>query len=108
MRRALLLLALVTITALAPLAQAGRKLSLESVTIDLPFGDRQFNGPGSDAINGNCLVCHSAGMILNQPALSEAQWRAEVDKMRNSYKAPVDPKDVESIVEYLVALQGAR
>jgi hypothetical protein len=37
-------------------------------------------------------------MVLNQPALSKAQWTAEVDKMRTAYKAPIDFKDVASIV----------
>jgi hypothetical protein len=31
-----------------------------------------------------------------------------VDKMRTAYKAPIDPKDVDTIVAYLVALGGAR
>ena len=78
------------------------------MNIDLPTGDRMFDGPGSDAANNNCLACHSAGMVLNQPALSQAQWRAEVDKMRTAYKAPIDPKDVDAIVDYLVALRPAK
>jgi hypothetical protein len=52
------------------------------------------------------LACHSAGMVLNQPA-SKAQWQAEVEKMRQAYKAPVDPKDVDAIVDYLVSIRGA-
>jgi hypothetical protein len=47
-------------------------LLLKSVNIELPNGDRMFEGPGSDAANNNCLACHSAGMVLNQPALSKA------------------------------------
>src|SRR2546430_11521609 len=59
------------------------------------------DGPGADLVNGNCLACHSVGMVLNQPALSEAQWRTEVEKMRTAYKAPIDPKDVDKIISYL-------
>jgi len=33
-------------------------------------------------------------MVLTQPALSKEQWHAEVEKMRTSYKAPIDPKNV--------------
>jgi len=29
-----------------------------------------------------------------------------VAKMRNVYKAPVDPKDVPAIVDYLVTIKG--
>jgi len=34
--------------------------------------------------------CHSADMVLNQPAISKTQWREEVEKMRTAYKAPID------------------
>ncbi len=43
-------------------------------------------------------------MVLNQPALSKVQWQAEVEKMRLAYRAPVDPKDVDAIVAYLVRI----
>ena len=68
------LLAVVTVAALASAqARADDKLILKSMNVDLPFGDRMFpDGPGSDAVNGNCLACHSAGMVLTQPALSPA------------------------------------
>lgn len=101
--------ALVTVAVLTFGAHADDKLLLKSVNVDLPFGDRMLpDGPGSDAANNNCLACHSAGMVLTQPALSKEQWRAEVDKMRTAYKAPIDPKDVDTIVDYLVALRRAK
>ena len=104
MWRTLSSVALITTSVLAPLGgQAAQKFSLKSVSVDLPFGDRRFpDGPGADVDNGNCLACHSAGMVLNQAALSKAQWRAEVEKMRDAFKAPVDPKDVDAIVDYLI------
>jgi hypothetical protein len=104
--RALLPVALVTgLTFAAAGAHAADKLALKSVNIDLPFGDRMFpDGPGADAANNNCLACHSAGMVLNQAAMSKAQWRTEVEKMRTAYKAPIDPKDDDAIVNYLVTL----
>ena len=108
MMRTLLPLALVAAVAFAPLcAQAGDKLSPKSVSVDLPPGDGMFpNGPSADAINNNCLACHSAGMVLNQPPLSKAQWQAEVDKMRTAYKAPIEPKDIDAILNYLVGIKG--
>jgi mono/diheme cytochrome c family protein len=107
MWRKLLPVALITVSVLAPLAaHAEQKLSLTSVTVDLPFGDRTFpDGPGADLVNSNCLACHSAGMVLNQPALTKAQWRTEVEKMRTAYKAPIDPKDLDAIVDYLTRLR---
>ena len=90
-------------------ARAATLFELKSVKIDLPDSDRMFpDGPGSDAINNNCLACHSAGMVLNQPALSKQAWAAEVNKMINNYRAPVDPQDVGAIVDYLTALRGAK
>lgn len=90
-------------------ARAVTPFGLKSVKIDLPDSDRMFPaGPGSDAINNTCLACHSAGMVLNQPALSKQAWAAEVNKMINNYKAPVAPEDVGAIVEYLTALKGTK
>jgi hypothetical protein len=88
--------------------RAATPFELKSVKIDLPDSDRMFpDGPGSDTINNNCLACHSAGMVLNQPALSKQAWAAEVTKMINTYKAPVAAEDVGPIVEYLTGLKGS-
>jgi hypothetical protein len=77
------------------------------VKIDLPDRDRMFpEGPGSDAINNNCLACHSAGMALNQPSLSKQAWTAEVNKLINNSSAPIAPEDVATIAEDLTALKG--
>jgi cytochrome c553 len=94
--------------ALLPLADHAQPLQTpKSASIDLPQGNFQFPpGPGSDAITNNCLACHSAGMVLNQPQLPQATWEAEVHKMINIYKAPVAPEDVPAIVAYLVATKG--
>ena len=47
-------------------------------------------------------------MVLNQPALPMSEWHAEVDKMRTAYKAPIDPKDVDAILDYLVSVKGEK
>jgi len=108
MTRTLLLIALIAATADVPFAaQSAPKLSLKSVTVDLPTGDRMFpSGSGSDVADNNCLACHSAGMVLNQPALSKAQWQAVVKKMITAYKAPVDAKDVGPLVDYFASIRG--
>jgi hypothetical protein len=103
---ALALLSAAVSTPLAGYAQS--PITLESVSIDLPDRGIMFTGPGSDAVNNNCLACHSAGMVLNQPALPTAAWQAEAEKMIHVYKAPVDEKDVPKIVEYLARVQGAK
>lgn len=111
MGRALWRIALFVGVALAPVcAQAAEtQLSLKSVSVELPPGDDMFpNGPGADAINNNCLACHSADMVLNQPSLPKARWQPEVDKMHTAYKAPIDPKDVDAILDYLVSVKGEK
>ena len=65
-------------------------------------------GKAKPVIENNCVSCHSAGMILNQPAMPQASWQAEVAKMRNVYKAPVGDKDVPDIVGYLTAVKGPK
>jgi mono/diheme cytochrome c family protein len=82
--------------------------ALKSVKVDLPAGDSQFaGGAEADEINNNCLACHSADMVLNQPALPKATWETEVRKMITIYKAPIDDADVAPIVAYLAKIKGA-
>jgi hypothetical protein len=64
------------------------------------------DGPGSDAINNNCLACHSAGMVLNQPTLTKEAWAGIVHKMIAVYKAPVSDEDAATIVAYLTRTKG--
>ncbi len=85
------------------------QIVFKSASIDLPTGDRMFpGGKEAEAINSNCLACHSAGMVLNQPALAKATWDAEVHKMISVYKAPVATEDVPAIVAYLASTKGAK
>ena len=81
-------------------------IAIKSTSVELPAGDNLFPGPDADAINNNCLSCHSSEMVLTQPALPKATWEAEVHKMINTYKAPVAEKDVGAIVDYLVKTKG--
>ena len=72
----------------------------------LPQSSRTL--PNASPVASVCLACHSAGMILNQPALPKTSREAEVNKMRNFYKAPVAEQDVPAIVDYLVAIKGPK
>jgi cytochrome c5 len=100
---------LLSVTSIPEVARAAVPLELKPVKIELPDADKMFpDGPGADAINNNCQACHSAGMVLTQPALSKQAWTAEVHKMINNYKAPIAPEDVDPIVDYLTALKGAK
>ena len=88
-------------------ARAEDRFAIKSTTVELPAGDSLFPGDASaDAINNNCFACHSADMVLNQPTLPKTAWEAEVQKMINVYKAPVDEGDVPAIVAYLEKIKG--
>jgi len=101
--------ALAPAAASAPSVASAAGVTLQSVSLDLPASDRSFpGGATADAINNNCLTCHSAGMVLTQPLLTRAAWQSIVDKRRGVYKAPIDPKDVDAIVSYLADLEPAR
>jgi cytochrome c553 len=78
----------------------------KSISVEFPDGTEQFAGADADAINRNCLACHSADMVLNQPAMTKPVWQAEVAKMIGTYKAPVAPQDVDAIVAYLYRTKG--
>jgi cytochrome c5 len=81
--------------------------TLKSPELDVPTSDALFpSGPGSDAINNNCLACHSADHVLNQPSLAREAWQEVVNKMITAYKAPVSSEDAKAIVDYLVRTKG--
>jgi cytochrome c553 len=77
------------------------------VTVTFPATTVQFKpGPNLASAQANCLTCHGADYVYNQPPLSKAQWTAEVTKMRNAYKAPIADGDVDKIVDYLMSQNG--
>lgn len=90
-----------------PSSVAAGGIALTSTAIDLPDDAAAYpDGPHADVINANCTSCHSASMALAQPPLSAEQWKGEVSKMRETYKAPVPASAVDDIVAYLAAMSG--
>ena len=91
-----------SLLALGTAALAGP--TFKPLSLDMPPDAAQFpDGPNVKIVNQNCLACHSAEMVLDQPLLPRATWTAEVTKMRNVYKAPVGETDAALIVDYLTA-----
>jgi len=105
-----LALALVSAVALAALvAEAKAPAALKSVDVTLPESTVALpDGPNVAVARDNCVGCHSPEMILYQPTLPKLGWEAEVNKMKNVYKAPLDPKDIPAIVDYLTAVKGPK
>ena len=63
-------------------------------------------GKGFDAVQANCLMCHSFGYILNQGPQSKKFWNKKIDKMIEEFKAPITKEDHKIIVNYLFKYYG--
>lgn len=84
------------------------RFAFRDVSVRLPEDTAVFPvRAGSDAMNANCSGCHSTSMILFQPALTTEEWKAEIKKMREVYKAPINPADEAAILAYLEATSAA-
>jgi mono/diheme cytochrome c family protein len=80
-----------------------------TLSVDLPISDKPFPaGNGADIATGQCLICHSAGMVLHQPPLTRGEWISEINKMRNAFGAPMPASQVEALADYLYATNGRR
>ena len=80
------------------------------IRYQLPVENMDFpTGPNQDMVQANCSLCHSNDYLGTQPrnlANPAAFWTAEVVKMRNAYKAPIDETNIGKIVEYLILVYG--
>ena len=77
------------------------------VSVDLPTSQISFPpGNGSIIANAYCLICHSAGMVLHQPPLTQDEWSAEINKMRNAFGAPIPADQVQALAQYLRSIDG--
>jgi cytochrome c5 len=77
------------------------------VRVEFPASKETFPpGIGADIASSQCLICHSAGMVLTQPPLKKDEWRAEIMKMRSSYGAPIPEDQVDGLSEYLKNING--
>ena len=102
-----------TITLLASFlvifATAGETLA-QKKSIDLPNDDAMAQlkpGPGRDGVKNNCAICHSTDYIVRRPRMDANKWKAEVEKMRALFGAPVSAADAKAIVDYLVRNYGS-
>ena len=77
------------------------------VSVDLPVSQISFPpGNGSVIANAHCLICHSAGMVLRQPPLTQDEWTVEINKTRNAFGAPLPADQVEALAKYLRSING--
>jgi hypothetical protein len=77
------------------------------VKATLPAGDVDFPaGDGSTIAISQCLICHSAGTVLRQPPQPQAQWLAEIRKMRALWGAPIPVEEEQALSRYLARING--
>jgi sulfite dehydrogenase (cytochrome) subunit B len=66
-------------------------------------------GPGLDAVQASCGVCHTLNYIrMNSVFQSPDAWKAEVTKMRTALGAPIDDDTANTIIKYLSANYAAQ
>jgi mono/diheme cytochrome c family protein len=77
------------------------------VSVELPASQISFPpGNGSVIANAYCLICHSAGMVLRQPPLTQDEWTGEINKMRDAFGAPIPADQVQALAQYLRSING--
>jgi mono/diheme cytochrome c family protein len=79
-----------------------------ALQIDLPKETLQLKpAPGSDLANAQCATCHSFDYIGTQPPGKPlAFWKAEVEKLKMVYGAPIPDEQIEPIAQYLTRAYG--
>jgi len=95
----------------APTEKAAKRpvRTWSKLSVELPASQTLFPaGDGADIANGQCLICHSAGMVLRQPPLTQDEWRSEINKMRNAFGAPLPADQVDALARYLYSIDGSR
>lgn len=107
---------IISLTAVRVLSAAALALGCGAVlaqavqTVTLPLETAKLKPSklaGYQIAMQKCGICHSADYISQQPpAMTAAQWTAEVRKMEHAYAAPLSDSDVAQIGEYLAVTYG--
>ena len=75
--------------------------------IEVPYIPYEIKmGKGFNAVQANCLTCHSFGYILNQGNQSRDFWWKKVIKMVKHFKAPISKEDMVTVTDYLYKHYG--
>jgi len=75
--------------------------------VEVPYISYQIKmGKGFDAVQANCLMCHSFGYIINQGPQSREFWKKKVEKMIVHFKAPISKDDMKTVTDYLFKHYG--
>ena len=75
--------------------------------VEVPYISYEIKmGKGFDAVQANCLMCHSFGYITNQGPQSKDFWAKKVEKMIVHFKAPMTKEDIATVTDYLFEHYG--
>ena len=81
-------------------AQVKEKIEVPYVAFPIKMGK------GFDAVQANCLMCHSFGYMIYQGRQSRKFWRGKVDKMIKEFKAPIGEEAAKAVTDYLYKYYG--
>jgi hypothetical protein len=85
---------------------SGPHATESKVSVALPANETPFPPGRGEEITPQCLICHSADMVLHQPPLTPGEWVGEINKMRNAFGAPLPANQVEELARYLCSING--
>ena len=89
------------------LLMAGSLFAQVKGDVEVPYISYEIKmGEGFDAVQANCLMCHSFGYIINQGRQSKKFWHGKVIKMVDHFKAPMDEKAIQETTDYLFEHYG--
>lgn len=88
-------------------AASGAAVGGAGLKVEFPIETAVFkSGQGSD-LTGQCLVCHSADYVTSQPpGMPLAFWKAEVEKMKKVYGAPIPEDQIDGLAQYFAQNYG--
>lgn len=101
--RLILAFSLIFIAATPQSYAASKQIKLPPETAKLP----ESKLSGYHLATQKCMICHSVDYIRYQPpGMNQAQWTAEVAKMKHSYGAALSEAEIKSIGAYLAVVYG--
>ena len=101
--RLILAFTLIFIVASPHVTAAPKQITVPVETAELP----KSNLAGYNLATQKCIICHSVDYIRYQPpGMNQAQWTAEVAKMKHSYGAWLSEAEIKSIGAYLAVVYG--
>ena len=94
------LILVATLLAMPLFAQVQEKVEVPYVAFPIKMGK------GFDAVQANCLMCHSFGYIINQGRQPRKFWSGKIEKMIKEFKAPISKEDAKTIEDFLTEHYG--